>query len=76
LAQYKQGGKKIDTRRNIQNVSITLPIEVSNILAAVCFTYSNNLGNNNNSGQVYNFTGKSLTVTIDNGAGIWLAICK
>lgn len=71
-----QGGKAITTRGNIQNVSITLPIAVSNILAAVCSSYSNNLGNSNNSGQVYNFTGKSLTITIDNGAGIWLAICK
>ena len=71
-----QGGKTIATRRNIQNVSITLPIEVSNILAAVCSTYSNNLGNDYNSGQVCDFTGKSLTITIDNGAGIWLAICK
>lgn len=71
-----QGGKTIATRRNIQNVSITLPIKVSNILAAVGSSYSNDLGNDNNSGQVYNFTDKSLTVTIDNGAGIWLAICK
>nr|DAL98624.1 MAG TPA: hypothetical protein [Caudoviricetes sp.] len=49
---------------------------MSNILAAVCSSYTANLGNSNNSGQVYNFTGKSLTITIDNGTGIWLAICK
>lgn len=71
-----QGGKAIDTSGGLQNVSITLPIAVSNILAAVCSSYTKAIGNNNNSGQVCDFTGKSLTLTIDNGAGIWLAICK
>ena len=71
-----QGGKAIDTSGGLQNVSITLPIAVSNILAAVCSSYTKAIGNNINSGQVCDFTGKSLTLTIDNGAGIWLAICK
>ena len=71
-----QGGKAIPPNRALQNVSITLPIAVSNILAAVCSSYTNAIGNSGNSGQVCNFTGKSLTITIDNGAGIWLAICK
>lgn len=71
-----QGGKAIAPSRGLQNVSITLPIAVSNILAAVCSSYTNAVGNDDNSGQVCDFTGKSLTITIDNGAGIWLAICK
>lgn len=71
-----QGGKAIANGRGIENVSITLPIAVSNILAAVCSSYTNQKGNESNSGQVCDFTGKSLTITIDNGAGIWLAICK
>ena len=76
LSAYKQGGKAIANGRGIENVSITLPIAVSNILAAVCSSYTNQKGNESNSGQVCDFTGKSLTITIDNGAGIWLAICK
>lgn len=72
----RQGGKAINPSRGLQNVSITLPIAVSNILAAVCSSYNNSVGNDGNSGQVCDFTGKSLTVTIDNGGGIWLAICK
>ena len=71
-----QGGKAIGRWGGIENVSITLPIAVSNILAAVCSSYTNLKGNASNSGQVCDFTGKSLTITIDNGAGIWLAICK
>ena len=71
-----QGGKAIAPNRALQNVSITLPIAVSNILAAVCSSYTKVGGNEHNSGQVCDFTGKSLTITIDNGAGIWLAICK
>lgn len=71
-----QGGKAIDPNKSLRSVSITLPIAVSNILAAVCSSYTNAIGNENNSGQVCDFTGKSLTITIDNGAGIWLAICK
>ena len=71
-----QGGKAIATRGGVQNVSITLPIAVSNILASVCSSYTKSIGNDGNSGQVCDFTGKSLTITIDNGAGIWLAICK
>lgn len=71
-----QGGKAIVPSMPLQNVSITLPIAVSNILAAVCSSYTNAIGNATNSGQVCDFTGKSLTITIDNGAGIWLAICK
>ena len=71
-----QGGKAIAPSRRLQNVSITLPIAVSNILAAVCSSYTNLTGNECNSGQVCDFTGKSLTITIDNGGGIWLAICK
>lgn len=71
-----QGGKAIAPSRRLQNVSITLPIAVSNILAAVCSSYTNAVGNEGNSGQVCDFTGKSLTITIDNGGGIWLAICK
>ena len=71
-----QGGKAIATNGGVRNVSITLPVAVSNILAAVCSSYTNATGNTVNSGQVCNFTGKSLTITIDNGAGIWLAICK
>lgn len=71
-----QGGKVTDTGSRIKNISITLPIAVSNILAAVCSSYTNALGNTANSGQVCDFTGESLTITIDNGAGIWLAICK
>ena len=71
-----QGGKAIVPNRVLQNVSITLPIAVSNILAAVCSSYTNAVGNEHNSGQVCDFTGKSLTITIDNGGGIWLAICK
>ena len=72
----RQGGKAIAPSRRLQNVSITLPIAVSNILAAVCSSYTNAVGNEGNSGQVCDFTGKSLTITIDNGGGIWLAICK
>ena len=72
----RQGGKARATSRSLQNVSITLPIAVSNILAAVCSSYTNSVGNDANSGQVCGFTGKSLTITIDNGCGIWLAICK
>ena len=71
-----QGGKAIATSVTLQNVSITLPIEVSNILAAVCSSYTKSSDNDRNSGQVCDFTGKSLTITIDGGAGIWLAICK
>ena len=71
-----QGGKAIATNMGVRNVSITLPIAVSNILAAVCSSYTNAIGNTVNSGQVCDFTGKSLTITIDNGVGIWLAICK
>ena len=71
-----QGGKAIAPSMLLQNVSITLPIAVSNILAAVCSSYTKSIGNEGNSGQVCDFTGKSLTITIDNGAGIWLAICK
>lgn len=71
-----QGGKAIAPNTGVRNVSITLPIAVSNILAAVCSSYTNAIGNTDNSGQVCDFTGKSLTITIDNGAGIWLAICK
>lgn len=71
-----QGGKAIAHNTDLLNVSITLPIAVSNILAAVCSSYTNDISNERNSGQVCNFTGKSLTLTIDNGAGIWLAICK
>lgn len=70
-----QGGKAF-ADAGVKNVSITLPIAVSNILAAVCSSYTNSTGNGGNSGQVCDFTGKSLTITIDNGAGIWLAICK
>lgn len=76
LLGIRQGGKAIVPNRVLQNVSITLPIAVSNILAAVCSSYTNSTNNNANSGQVCDFTGKSLTITIDNGAGIWLAICK
>ena len=76
LSAYKQGGKAIATSGGVKNVYITLPIAVSNILAAVCSSYTKAIGNVNNSGQVCDFTGKSLTLTIDNGAGIWLAICK
>lgn len=72
----RQGGKAIATNMGVRNVSITLPIAVSNILAAVCSSYTNAIGNTVNSGQVCDFTGKSLTITIDNGVGIWLAICK
>ena len=71
-----QGGKAIAPSRRLENVSITLPIAVSNILAAVCSSYTNAVSNEGNSGQVCDFTGKSLTITIDNGGGIWLAICK
>lgn len=71
-----QGGKAIAPNTGVRNVSITLPIAVSNILAAVCSSYTNAISNTDNSGQVCDFTGKSLTITIDNGAGIWLAICK
>lgn len=73
---YKQGGKAISHNMGVRNVSITLPIAVSNILAAVCSSYTKAVDNGTNSGQVCDFTGKSLTITIDNGAGIWLAICK
>lgn len=71
-----QGGKAIAPSRRLQNVSITLPIAVSNILAAVCSSYTNSVSNECNSGQVCDFTGKSLKITIDTGGGIWLAICK
>ena len=71
-----QGGKAAPNKMGVRNVSITLPIAVSNILAAVCSTYTKAVDNGANSGQVCDFTGKSLTITIDNGAGIWLAICK
>ena len=76
LLGIRQGGKAIAPNMGVRNVSITLPIAVSNILAAVCSSYTNSIGNTDNSGQVCDFTGKSLTITIDNGAGIWLAICK
>ena len=77
-SQYvnRQGGKAIAPSRRLQNVSITLPIAVSNILAAVCSSYTNSVSNECNSGQVCDFTGKSLKITIDTGGGIWLAICK
>lgn len=72
----KQWGKVVTAESGLQNVSITLPIAVSNILVAVCSSYTNHLTNDHNSGQVCDFTNKSLTLTIDNGAGVWLAICK
>lgn len=71
-----QWGKAVTAASNLQNVSIALPIAVSNILVAVGSAYTNQLGNDHNSGQVYDFTNKSLTLTIDGGAGVWLAICK
>ena len=71
-----QWGKVVTAESGLQNVSITLPIAVSNILVAVCSSYTNHLTNDHNSGQVCDFTNKSLTLTIDNGAGVWLAICK
>lgn len=76
LAGIRQWGKAVATNGGIQNVSITLPIMVSTILTAVGASYTNTLGNASNSGQVCDFTNKSLTLTIDNGAGVWLAICK
>ena len=76
LLAAKQWGKVVTRASNLQNVSITLPIAVSNILVAVCSAYTKQLDNDHNSGQVCDFTNKSLTLTIDNGAGVWLAICK
>lgn len=70
-----QGGK-VFTPKGIRNVSVTLPIWVSTILTAVSSSYTNSLGNDCNSGQVCDFTNKSLTLTVDGGAGVWLAICK
>ena len=71
-----QWGKVVTSASKLQNVSITLPIAVSNILVAVGSSYTSTLGNESNSGQVCDFTNKSLTLMIDNGAGVWLAICK
>ena len=71
-----QWGKVVTANGGIQNVSIALPITVSTILTAVCSSYTSQLMNESNSGQVSDFTNKSLTLTIDNGAGVWLAICK
>ena len=71
-----QWGKVVTANGGIQNVSIALPITVSTILTAVCSSYTSQLMNESNSGQVSDFTNKSLTLTIDNGVGVWLAICK
>lgn len=76
LAGIRQWGKVVTSASKLQNVSITLPIAVSNILVAVGSSYTSTLGNESNSGQVCDFTNKSLTLMIDNGAGVWLAICK
>lgn len=70
-----QGGK-VSTNSGLRNVSVTLPILVSTILTAVGASYTKSLGNDNNSGQVCDFTNKSLTLTVDGGVGVWLAICK
>lgn len=75
LSAYKQGGK-VSTRVGLQNVSVTLPISVATILTAVGASYTKALGNDSNSGQVYDFTSRSLTLTVDGGVGVWLAICK
>ena len=72
----RQWGKVVTANGGIQNVSIALPITVSTILTAVCSSYTSQRLNDSNSGQVSDFTNKSLTLTIDNGAGVWLAICK
>lgn len=71
-----QWGKVVTANGGIQNVSIALPITVSTILTAIGSSYTSQLINESNSGQVSDFTNKSLTLTIDNGAGVWLAICK
>lgn len=71
-----QWGKVVTANGGIQNVSIALPITVSTILTAIGSSYTSQLLNESNSGQVSDFTNKSLTLTIDNGAGVWLAICK
>ena len=60
----------------MENVSVSLPISVSTILTAVGASYNKSLRNEANSGQVFDFTKTSLTLTIDGGIGVWLAICK
>ena len=70
-----QGGKAF-AGAGLKNVSVSLPISVSTILTAVGSSYTSSLGNEANSGQVCDFTNTSLTLTIDGGSGVWLAICK
>ena len=70
-----QGGKAF-AGAGIKNVSVSLPISVLTILTAVGASYNKSLRNESNSGQVCDFTKTSLTLTIDGGIGVWLAICK
>lgn len=70
-----QGGKAF-AGAGVENVSVSLPISVLTILTAVGASYNKSLRNEANSGQVCDFTKTSLTLTIDGGIGVWLAICK